>query len=112
MQYEELAELARICAKNSFLAHSKEASAELWRMASEYAAKAARLDGGKTFNRQPSGSRCLHSHSLSRGENKKPRIIAGLRRPSAKGGDYESDHLCRKAFHSSFRSCGKRSVAE
>lgn len=47
MQHEELVELARICAKNSYLAHSKEASAELWKMATEYSEKAAKLDGGK-----------------------------------------------------------------
>lgn len=45
--YDDLARLARVCAKNSYMARSKEAGAELWRMAIEYRDKAAKLDGGK-----------------------------------------------------------------
>lgn len=48
MRYEKPVELARICAKNSYLSHSREASAELWKMATEYAVKAAKLDSGKS----------------------------------------------------------------
>ncbi len=43
---EELAELARICARNARLATSKAVASELWRMAKEYQAKAAKLSGG------------------------------------------------------------------
>ena len=44
--YEELAELARVCAKNAHLASSKEIAAELWKMAAEYRDKATKLNGG------------------------------------------------------------------
>ena len=45
--YDEFAELARICAKNSWTADSKEVSAALWKMALEYQRKAAEIDSGK-----------------------------------------------------------------
>ena len=44
--YEELAELARICARNARIATNKQVVAELWKMAVEYAHKAAKLDSG------------------------------------------------------------------
>jgi hypothetical protein len=45
--YDDYAEMARLCAKNAWIAHSKEASAELWKMALEYQQKAAAIDSGK-----------------------------------------------------------------
>lgn len=47
LTHDELAELARICARNSWIADSKEVSAELWQMALEYQRKAAELDSGE-----------------------------------------------------------------
>jgi len=44
--YENLVELARICAKNSHNAGTKEVAAELWKMAREYQQRAAKLDHG------------------------------------------------------------------
>jgi len=44
--YDDLAELARLCALNARLASSKEVAAELWAMAHEYQQEAAKLDGG------------------------------------------------------------------
>jgi|HubBroStandDraft_6_1064221.scaffolds.fasta_scaffold8525557_1 hypothetical protein len=44
--YEELAELARICARNARITTNKQVAAELWKMAGEYAHKAAKLDSG------------------------------------------------------------------
>jgi len=45
--YDDLAELARICAKNSHIASSKEVSAKLWELATEYRDKPTRLDGAR-----------------------------------------------------------------
>jgi hypothetical protein len=45
--YNDLVELARICAKNSYAANTKEVAAELWKMAREYQERAAKLDSGK-----------------------------------------------------------------
>jgi len=47
MQYNKFVELAHICAKNAYMATNRSVSAELWKMATEYADKAAKLDGGK-----------------------------------------------------------------
>jgi hypothetical protein len=44
--YEQLVELAKLCANQSHVSFSKETAAELWRMAKEYQADAAKLDGG------------------------------------------------------------------
>jgi hypothetical protein len=44
--YEHLAEMARICAENAHIASSKEIAAELWKMATEYRDKAAKLNDG------------------------------------------------------------------
>ena len=44
--YEELAELARMCANNARIANCKEVADALWKMATEYAEKAAKLDSG------------------------------------------------------------------
>ena len=49
--YDDLAELARICARNAHKATgSKVVAAELWRMATEYQVRAAKVDNGKTLD--------------------------------------------------------------
>jgi hypothetical protein len=45
--YDDLAELARICAKNAHIASSKEVAAKLWELATEYREEATKLDGEK-----------------------------------------------------------------
>jgi hypothetical protein len=45
--YDDLAELARICAKNAHIASSKEVATKLWELATEYRDKATKLDGGR-----------------------------------------------------------------
>ena len=45
--YDAALELARVCASQARISTSKEAAAELWRMAEEYQEQAARLNGGK-----------------------------------------------------------------
>lgn len=47
MTFEELGELARICARNAHLASSKEVRRALWNMALEYRQKAAKMDSGR-----------------------------------------------------------------
>jgi hypothetical protein len=44
--HDDAAELARICAMNARAASSEHVAAELWRMATEYQAEAAKLDSG------------------------------------------------------------------
>jgi hypothetical protein len=45
--YDELLELARICARNARLPMTtKVVAAELWKMAKDYQARAAQLDSG------------------------------------------------------------------
>jgi hypothetical protein len=46
--YEQLVELAKLCANQSRVSFSKETAAELWRMAKEYQAEAAKLNGDKS----------------------------------------------------------------
>jgi hypothetical protein len=49
--YDDLAELARICARYARKATgSKVVAAELWRMATEYQARAAQVDSGKMLD--------------------------------------------------------------
>ena len=43
MLTDELVELARLCSRNSRIATSRDVSTELWRMAKEYQAQAAKL---------------------------------------------------------------------
>ena len=46
--YDDLAELARICARNARKAiRSEVVAAELWKMATEYQVRAAQLDSGQ-----------------------------------------------------------------
>jgi hypothetical protein len=45
--YDDLAELARICAKSAHIASSKEVAAKLWELATEYRDKATKFDGGR-----------------------------------------------------------------
>ena len=47
LTYKEVVELAKQCALNARLAITKEAAAELWKMAEEYQEEAAKLDGGR-----------------------------------------------------------------
>jgi hypothetical protein len=47
MRYEELVELARLCANNARIASTTDVAAVLWRIAREYQEKAAKLDGDK-----------------------------------------------------------------
>jgi hypothetical protein len=47
MRYEEMIEVARLCANNARIASTKDAAAVLWRIAREYQEKAAKLDGDK-----------------------------------------------------------------
>jgi hypothetical protein len=42
--YDELADLATMCARQSHVTTSQRVAAELWRMAREYQKEAARLD--------------------------------------------------------------------
>jgi hypothetical protein len=48
--YEEAMELAQVCARNAHLAMSKEAARELWHMALEYLAEAAKLNRGEKLD--------------------------------------------------------------
>jgi len=45
--YEDLVELARLCAGNAHITRARDAAGEFWRMALEYQRKAAALDSGK-----------------------------------------------------------------
>lgn len=43
LNYNDLVELARLCARNSRIATSRDVAEELWRMAKEYQEQAAKL---------------------------------------------------------------------
>ena len=43
LTYDELVDLARLCSRNSRVTMSREVATELWRMAKEYQAQAAKL---------------------------------------------------------------------
>ena len=45
MTHDELVELARLCAYNSWITTDREVAYVLWQMVNEYQAKAARVDG-------------------------------------------------------------------
>lgn len=45
--HEQAAELAIICARQAHLTIDRRVAEELWRMAKEYQAEAAKLDSGK-----------------------------------------------------------------
>ena len=47
LTYREVVELARQCALNARVAVTKQAAAELWKMAKEYQEDAAKLDSGR-----------------------------------------------------------------
>jgi hypothetical protein len=47
MDYNEYIAMARLCAKNSRTAQTKDVAAQLWKMAREYQEKAGKLDNGK-----------------------------------------------------------------
>ena len=48
--YKQAAELALMCAYNARSSTDREVTAELWRMAKEYQAEAAKLDGTEHVN--------------------------------------------------------------
>lgn len=52
-RYQELVELARICAMNARLASTKDVARELWKMADGYRAQAMKLDGGRPIDIGP-----------------------------------------------------------
>jgi len=52
--YDELVNLARMCAHNARLTTSNAVATELWRMAQEYQLQAANLDEGKLPDIGPS----------------------------------------------------------
>ena len=45
--YEELLELANLCARNARISSEKEVARELWKMAQEYQAEATKLNNGR-----------------------------------------------------------------
>jgi len=45
--YSEALELATMCARNARLSSNKQVARELWKMAQEYQAEAAKLDNGR-----------------------------------------------------------------
>jgi hypothetical protein len=51
MTREQLIEIARLCARQSYLASTKDVATVLWRMALEHWEKAAKLDSGKLVGR-------------------------------------------------------------
>jgi hypothetical protein len=60
MTYEELVELAILCARNARMTTSREVAEELWRMAKEYQAEAAQLGDA------PEIDECSHHQRLIR----------------------------------------------
>jgi hypothetical protein len=52
LTYDELVELARLCAYNSQITTEREVARVLWQMANEYQAKAARVEGGVPISRR------------------------------------------------------------
>jgi hypothetical protein len=58
LSYEDLVELAKMCARNAWTTTSNEVAEELWRMAKEYQAQAAELgDFPEIGDWPPLGSR-------------------------------------------------------
>jgi hypothetical protein len=53
MEYDELVELARLCARNAHFAASDEVAHALWRMAKEYQTKAAALGTAPNIGEPP-----------------------------------------------------------
>jgi len=51
--YDDLVRLARICANNAHIASTPEVARALWKMATEYRAKAMAVDSGKPFDIGP-----------------------------------------------------------
>ena len=48
--YSEAAELAKMCARNARASSEKQVARELWKMAQEYQAEAAKLDDGRLLD--------------------------------------------------------------
>jgi hypothetical protein len=57
--YDECAELARLCRRQSHLAQTRDVALELRHMAREYLDKAAKLDGGKRPDPGPENRRLV-----------------------------------------------------
>jgi hypothetical protein len=53
LTYAKLVELARLCSRNSRITMSGEVAAELWRMAKEYQAQAAKLGAFPEIGDEP-----------------------------------------------------------
>jgi hypothetical protein len=53
LTYDDLVELARLCARNSRIATSRDVADELWRMAREYQAQAANLGSAPELGDEP-----------------------------------------------------------
>jgi hypothetical protein len=53
LNYEDLVELARLCARNSRIATSRDVADELWRMAKEYQEMAAKLGAFPEIDSEP-----------------------------------------------------------
>jgi hypothetical protein len=53
LNYDDLVELARLCARNSRIATSRDVADELWRVAKEYQAQAAKLGEFPKIGREP-----------------------------------------------------------
>jgi hypothetical protein len=47
-KYEDLTELAKICAQHARIAADRSMATSLWKLAEEYQARAAKLDSGKS----------------------------------------------------------------
>jgi hypothetical protein len=45
--HEDLAELAKICARHARVATNKDVASALWKMAEDYQSEAVKLDSGK-----------------------------------------------------------------
>jgi hypothetical protein len=53
LNYDDLVELASLCARNSRIATSRDVADELWRMAKEYQAQAAKLGAFPEIGHEP-----------------------------------------------------------
>jgi hypothetical protein len=53
LNYDDLVELARLCARNSRIATSRDVADELWRMAKEYQEQAAKLGTPPEIDSKP-----------------------------------------------------------
>jgi hypothetical protein len=73
LTYNEVIELAKQCALNARLAITKEAAAELWKMAKECQEEAAKLDGGRTANCRRRSKTSFRKRSVQWGGHRRAR---------------------------------------